>query len=81
MTIRTTLEMDKIYTEDDIKNRFYVMKPCSSCAKYSKHDTRVRDEACPYCRGKISPNGRFWYSIRTWTGDRKLTVADKKKLG
>lgn len=77
----TTLEMDGLFTEEDINNRFFVMKPCVECTKYSKQDIREPDKRCVYCEGRLSPNGRYWYSLRTFPGDKKLTAADKKKLG
>lgn len=79
--VPTTLEMDGLFTEEDIKNRFFVMKPCSVCLKFSKQDTRERDKPCSYCGGALGINGRYWASIRTWRGDKKLTLADQKKIG
>lgn len=78
--IPTTFEMDGLFTEKDIADRHFVMKPCTECAKYSKHKIGENDP-CPYCNGKIGVNGRYWFSLRTWKGDKKLTAADKRKLG
>jgi len=72
--------MDGLLTEQDIADRFFVMKPCSECLKYSKHDLREETKDCPYCHGKISINGRYWYSIRTWNPSKKITPAEQKKL-
>lgn len=81
MVIPTTFEMDKLFTETDINNRFFVMKPCVSCYKYSKHDIREETKTCPYCGKMITKNGRYWYSIRTWDNSKKISAADQKKLG
>lgn len=80
MNVPTTLEMDGLFTEEDIKNRFFVMKPCTVCLRYSKHDIRRPLQNCPYCNNKMGINGRYWYSIRTYNIHKKLTASDQKKL-
>lgn len=80
MDIPTTFEMDGLFTQEDINNRFFVMKPCIVCLKYSKHDIREKTKDCPYCHGEMGINGRYWYSIRTWNIGKRLTAADQKKL-
>ena len=74
--------MDGMYTEKDIADRFFVMKPCVNCQKYNKQDTREKDHVCIYCKtGLLSKNGRYWYSLRTFPGDKKFTAAQRKTLG
>lgn len=77
--IPTTLEMDGLITKEDIDNRFFLMKPCKKCLKFSKHDMRVAEKQCPFCGGEMSRNGNYCYSIRTFN-NRKITPADAKKL-
>lgn len=76
---KTTLEMDGLITEEDVNNRFFLMKPCQKCLKFSRHDRREVDRPCPFCGGQISRNGSYWYSIRTFN-NRKITPVDAKKL-
>ena len=77
--IPTTPEMDRIYTEEDIANRHFVMKPCVDCSKFTKQDLRTEDKLC-VCGGRLSRNGRYWSSVRTWKPSKKLSAADQKKL-
>lgn len=80
MNIPTTFEMDGLFTQEDIDNRFYVMKPCTECLKYSQHDIREKTKDCPYCHGMMGINGRYWYSLRTYNMNKRLTATDQKKL-
>lgn len=79
-SIPTTFELDGLFTDIDISNRFLIMKPCVSCLKYSKYDVREKTIDCQFCHSKISINGRYWYSIRTWNPSKKITPSEKKKL-
>lgn len=79
--VRTTFEMDGLYTEKDIADRFFVMKPCINCGKYNKQDLRVGDKPCVYCGGKMGVASTYWSSLRTFKEGRKLTAADRKKMG
>lgn len=81
MKIPTTLEMDGIITERDIENRFFVMKPCKECFKYSRQDIRAATEQCTYCKGELGQHSSLWYSIRTFDTSKKLSATDKKKMG
>lgn len=81
MKPRTTLEMDGIYTERDKADRFFIMKPCLVCSKYNKQDMRVGDKPCVFCGGVMGKASNYWYSLRTFKEDRKLTAADRKKMG
>lgn len=80
--IPTTLEMDKIFTEKDTADRFFIMKPCVDCGLYTKQDTRAENnKPCSYCGGKMGLSSTYWCSIRTWVTNRRLTPADRKKMG
>lgn len=78
---RTTLEMMGIFTERDKADRFFVMKPCIDCQRYCKQDTREKDKPCIYCKGYLSKNGRYWFSLRTFPGERRFTAAQRRTLG
>lgn len=79
--IRTTFEMDGLYTTRDLQDRFYVMKPCLVCGKYTKQDMRKEDKPCIYCGGGMGIASTYWSSLRTFREGRRLTAADKKKMG
>lgn len=79
--IPTTLEMDGLLTEEDARDRHFVMKPCISCGKYTKQDMRTDNVPCQYCGGGMGKNGSQWYSIRTFNPSKKLSAADRKKMG
>ncbi len=79
--VRTTLEMDGLYTQEDIDNRFCVMKPCVECLKFTQQDVRIADTPCQYCGGKIGIVSSYWYSLRTFKISKRLSLADKKKMG
>jgi hypothetical protein len=79
--VPTTLEMDKLLTGKDIADRFHVMKPCTLCFQFSKQDVRITDSTCSYCKGELGKHSSLWYSIRTFNISKKLTAADKKKMG
>lgn len=81
MKAPTTFEMDKLFAQEDIDNRHFVMKPCTKCYEYSKQDLEVGDTPCPYCGGKISMICNYWYSLRTYKKDKKFSTKDKNKLG
>lgn len=72
--------MDGILTEKDAEDRFFVMKPCTGCFKYSKHDTRKEVGDCSYCHSRLSVNGRHWYSLRTYNSSKRFSAVEKKKL-
>lgn len=77
----TTFEMDSLYTEEDIANRFFVMKPCIECGKFTQQDVRHKDDPCQYCEGKMGISSSYWMSLRTWRPDRKISAIDRKKMG
>lgn len=79
--VPTTLEMDGLYTDEDIANRHFVMKPCVSCGKYTKQDVRVANVPCQYCGGAMAIASNYWMSIRTFNPSKKFTAADRKKMG
>lgn len=76
---KTTLEMDGLFTQEDIDNRFYTMGQCSACNEWSKWDTRIGRWQCSYC-GESKYDMRGSRSIRTWltTKDMKKTRRSKK---
>lgn len=79
--VPTTLEVDRIFTQIDMLDRFYVMKPCIDCGKYTEQDTRKEDKPCQYCGGSMGIASTYWASLRTYKEGRKLTAADRKKMG
>lgn len=80
--VPTTLEMDKLILQEDIDNRFFVMKPCLKCGKYTKQDIREENKPCSYCyENHFSIASNQWASIRSWNPTRKLSAADRKKMG
>ena len=81
--IPTTFEMDKLLTQEDIDNRFFVMKPCIPCGKYTKQDVRVREtKPCAYCyENKFSIASNQWASLRSWNPTKRLSAAERKKMG
>lgn len=53
MKIPTTLEVDKIFTEEDAKNRHARMVQCKDCKKWTKHadyDFFKPLRPCIYCK-------------------------------
>lgn len=79
--IRTTFEMDGLYTTEDIQNRFFIMMPCVECGKYTKQDKREHIKPCQYCKGEMGVASNYHYSIRTWSTSKVVTPADRKKMG
>ena len=79
--IRTTFEMDGLFTQRDLHDRFYIMKPCLECAKYTKQDLRMADKPCVFCGGEMGKSSTYWNSLRTFKEGRKLSAADRKKMG
>lgn len=79
--VPTTMEMDGLFTEEDIKNRFFVMKPCIDCGQYSKQDSREDNKKCPFCQGELGKVSSYWSSLRTYRPGRKITATDRKKMG
>lgn len=69
--VPTTAEMDKLFTVEDMRNRFFVMLQCISCAKWSKRrlDDRGR---CPLCNSKF--DGASIKSLRSFN-----PVVDSKR--
>lgn len=78
--VPTTLEMDGIYTEVDAADRFFIMKPCVGCGKYTKQDRRIDDTPCQYCGGLMGISSTHWSSLRTFRSDRKIPAADRRKM-
>lgn len=79
--IPTTLEMDGLFDEKDIKDRFSIMMPCVDCGKYTKQDRRGEIKHCQYCNGPMGVASQYHYSIRTWNTSKIVTPADRKKMG
>ena len=79
--VRTTFEMDGLYTEEDINNRHFVMKPCIVCGKYTKQDVRKENVPCQFCGGDMAISSSYWMSIRTFNPKKKFTAAERKKMG
>lgn len=78
MKIPTTMEMDGLFTEEDIANRFYFMAACIDCTKWTKQDIRnKRRTPCTNCGSeRIDNQSNHWYSIRTWSASKKVSKKD-----
>lgn len=64
--VPTTLEMDQILTEKDIRDRFYLMRQCSVCSEWQKHDRRLgQGTPCKSCQS-TNFDLRSYVSIRTF---------------
>lgn len=68
--IPTTFEMDGLFTEEDIKNRYTVMFQCKICKKWTRHDNWITGEKneykpCSSC-GAISYDSTSIKSLRTY---------------
>lgn len=76
---KTTMQMDSLYTQEDIDNRYYIMGKCDACGEWSKWDSRIGKWKCSYCGGD-QYDMRGGRSIRTWltTKDMKKTRRSKK---
>jgi len=68
----TTLEMDGLFTEEDIANKDFIMGQCKKCNEWSKIDLKDHIFLCK-C-GEKEYDMRGSRSIRTW-----LTTKDLKK--
>lgn len=47
--MKTTLEMDGVFTEEDVRNRHIAMAQCLFCYEYSKWDKEKGDFKCAHC--------------------------------
>lgn len=79
--IATTMRMDGMFTVQEMQDRFFVMKPCMNCGKFTKQDVRINDKPCQYCKGAMGKTSNLWASLRTFKGDRKLSASERKKMG
>lgn len=70
--MKSTFEMDGLFTQDDIDNRFYVMGQCLNCDQWNRFDNRDYKYKCSNCSSE-KWNLRESRSIRTW-----LTTKDTK---
>lgn len=84
--MKTTFEMDGLFTQEDIDNRYKLMTQCATCGEYSKWDTEPVVDAttlketkrpfnCSYC-GSESYVYNSGVSIRTYN---PLTHNKRKK--
>lgn len=65
MAVPTTFEMDGLFTEEDIANRFFVIRQCDDCNKFSKWDIRSpKNYTCAHC-GSAKYDVKTQHSIRT----------------
>lgn len=79
--IRTTLEMDGIFSLEDIRNRFFVMVPCLDCLQFTKQDTREKFKPCEHCGSENhDPFSTDWSSIRTWSKKKKAKIPKSRKI-
>ena len=60
-----TLHMDGLFSDEDIENRYYVIRQCIDCMAFTKWDIRNKNTyACATCgSGKFDSNRQ--HSIRT----------------
>lgn len=79
--VPSTLEMDKLIKDEDVENRHFIMKPCIECGQYTKQDIRIPNKACVYCGGEMGKASTHWASIRTFNPLKKISLADRKKMG
>lgn len=80
--VPTTAEMDGLLTPKDMRDRFFVMVACANCLQYNKQDTRKPRADCSNCGSdKHALGSSFMASIRTWNPRKKITAADRKKMG
>lgn len=79
--IPTTAEMDGLLTQEDMRNRFYVMLQCTGCSKWTKQDQRKPQKPCsnPDC-GKQAFDSTSLKSLRTYDPlkDNKRKIKAKK---
>lgn len=86
MNVPTTYEMDGLFTEEDIDNRYTVVFQCLDCKKWTQHENWVTDEnnthiPCVHC-GTTSYDGSSIKSLRTYnplTDNKRRPKAQKKK--
>lgn len=63
--IPTTAEMDGLRTTIDMKERFFIMKKCQPCSKFTRQDLRKKSKPCDYC-GSTSFDLKSSKSLRTY---------------
>ena len=79
MRAPTTLEMDGLFSEEDIANRHFVIRQCDDCNLFSKWDIRSKNTyACAHC-GSSKYDVRTQHSIRTH-GAANTRRKGRKKL-
>lgn len=65
MANRETLRLDGLITDEDIANRFYIIRQCNDCDAFTKWDTRNPNRyACATC-GSTRYDMKTQHSIRT----------------
>lgn len=74
----TTFEMDGLFTQEDIDNRYYVMAQCSECPTWTKTDTRDYKFKCTNC-GSDKYNMKETRSIRSWAATKDLKKERKPR--
>jgi len=80
--VPTTFEMDGLFTQEDIDNRFYVMRNCLNCKTWYQADSRVKERSeCPNC-GNGSYDMKSQCSLRTFNPKaKKIKKWDEKRAG
>lgn len=75
----TTLEMDGLITEEDIANRFYVVRKCLDCGKHTKVDYRADEKRSYKCATCSSPryNRNKQHSVRSYLAMKARGAEDK----
>lgn len=73
---KTTFEMDGMFAQEDINNRFFVMALCAKCPEWSKMCTLDYKFECK-C-GSDKYDLRETRSIRTWSPELKRKPKTRK---
>lgn len=69
--VPTTAEMDGLLTQQDMRDRFFVMLQCTACLKWTKQDQRQKTKPCsnPEC-GRMAFDSTSIKSLRTYDPER-----------
>lgn len=78
--VPTTAEMDKLFTVEDMRNRFKAMIQCISCSTWNEIDHGKNFLIKPPCTncGEINYDGASIRSLRTWNPDTGKKKRRKK---
>lgn len=81
MSIPTTFEMDGLFTQEDIDNRFKVMKQCRNCSKWTQQNTeRKEDSPCTNLMPNKELCGSTSFDPTSTTSLRSFNPLNKRKV-